>query len=189
MVAKASDDVVNTKTWPRTALQYECINKSVTFQELDLKLSVAGELETISSKKIKSFERKARLNILKTMVNYSSSYAWKALLDYYAAFVRQIELGNRTWKNDPSYLEVPLLSKHVKQDFNKRSSYNVKKEFKYIKCGIVQVFRRTNVLHRHLIVLLLEYHEVQHICATCYRLDKIKNSHPECSSACPHYNE
>jgi hypothetical protein len=98
MVAKASDDVVNTQTWPRTALQYECINKSVTFKELDLKLSVAGELEIISSKKIKSFERKARLNILKTMVNYSSSYAWKALLDYYAAFVRQIELGNRTWK-------------------------------------------------------------------------------------------
>ena len=71
----------------------------------------------------------------------------------------------------------------------KKSSYNVKKDFKYIKCGIVQVFRRTNVLHRHRIVLLLEYHEVQHICATCYRLDKIRNFHPECSSACPHYNE
>ena len=34
MVAKASDDVVN----PQTALQYEFINKSVTFQELDLKI-------------------------------------------------------------------------------------------------------------------------------------------------------
>ena len=55
------------------------------------------------------------------MVYYSSIYAWKALLDFYAAFVRQIELGNRTWKNDPCYLEVPLLSKHVKQDFNKKN--------------------------------------------------------------------
>jgi hypothetical protein len=54
MVAKASDDVVNPQTWPQTALQYEFINKSVTFQKLDLKLVVAGELEIISSKKIKS---------------------------------------------------------------------------------------------------------------------------------------
>jgi hypothetical protein len=57
------------------------------------------------------------------MVYYSSSYTWKALLDFYAAFVRQIELGNRTLKNVPSDLEVPLLSKHVKQDFNKKKIF------------------------------------------------------------------
>jgi len=191
MVAKASDDVVNPQTWPQTALQYEFINKSVTFQELDLKLFVAGELEIISSKKIKSFERKARLNLLKKMVYYSSSYTWKALLDFYAAFVRQIELGNRTWKNDPSDLEVPLLSKHVKQDFNKKSSYNVKKEFKTPSVWYCAGFQKNKCSKSspHSTVIRGVDREVQHICASCYRLDKIKNFHPECSSACLHYNE
>ncbi|VDI04268.1 Hypothetical predicted protein [Mytilus galloprovincialis] len=50
MVAKASDDVQNPQTWPHTTLQYEYINKSVSFQDLDLKLFVAGELEIIGSK-------------------------------------------------------------------------------------------------------------------------------------------
>ena len=50
IVAKASDDVQNPQTWPQTALQYEYINKSVAFQDL----FVAGELEIISSCKIKT---------------------------------------------------------------------------------------------------------------------------------------
>ena len=53
MVAKASDYVVNPQIWPRTALQYEYINKSVSFQDLDFKHFVAGELEILSWKKIK----------------------------------------------------------------------------------------------------------------------------------------
>ena len=53
MVAKASDDVVNPQIWPHTVLQYEYINKSVSFQDLDFNLFVAGELEILSSKKIK----------------------------------------------------------------------------------------------------------------------------------------
>lgn len=38
MVAKASDYVVNPQIWPHTVLQYEYINKSVSFQDLDLLL-------------------------------------------------------------------------------------------------------------------------------------------------------
>ena len=84
------------------------------------------------------------------MVYYSSIYSWKALLDFYAVFVRQIELGNWSWKNDLSDLEVPL-SKQVKPDFNntKKASYNVKKG-----CSIRQLFRRTNVLNHYFIVLV-----------------------------------
>ena len=53
MVAKASDDVHNPQTWPQTARQYEYINKFVAFQDLDFQRFVAGELEIISSRKIK----------------------------------------------------------------------------------------------------------------------------------------
>ena len=46
-------EVVNVeilKLGPKTALQYEFINKSVTFQIIDLKLFVTGKLEIIRKK-------------------------------------------------------------------------------------------------------------------------------------------
>ena len=48
----ATDHVVNPQIWPQTNLQYEYVSKGVTFQQLDFKLFVAGELEIISSKNI-----------------------------------------------------------------------------------------------------------------------------------------
>jgi hypothetical protein len=40
-------------------------------------------------------------------VYYSNIYQWKALLDFYDAFLRQIETGVKTWKDNPGELEVP----------------------------------------------------------------------------------
>lgn len=63
-------------------------------------------------------KKKASLGLVKKkIVYYSCIYTWKALLDFYAAFVRQNEIGTTPWKYDPADLEVPLLSKHVKQEF------------------------------------------------------------------------
>ena len=129
MVAKSSDDVQNPQTWPQTALQYKYINKSVAFQDLDFKHFVAGELEIISSRKIKIDERNTRLPLLKK-IYYSNIYQWKALLDFYAAFLRQIQTGVKTWKDNPCDLEVPLLSKYVKQDYRKKTSSSFKQDFK-----------------------------------------------------------
>ena len=97
MVAIATDHVVNPQIWPQTNLQYEYVSKGVTFQQLDFKLFVAGELEIISSQNIGDKEKKARVALLKKIVYYSSVYHWKALLEFYAAFVRQIESGQRSW--------------------------------------------------------------------------------------------
>jgi hypothetical protein len=75
MVAMATDHVVNPQIWPQTNLQYEYVNKGVTFQQLDFKLFVAGKLEIISSKNIGDKEKKARVALLKN-VYYSSVYHW-----------------------------------------------------------------------------------------------------------------
>ena len=130
MVAMATDHVVNPQIWPQTNLQYEYVSKGVTFQQLDFKLFVARELEIISSKNIGDKEKKARVALLKKIVDYSSVYHWKALLEFYAAFVRQIESGQRSWGDSSVDLEVPILSKHVKQDFNK-SNNTFKKDNNY----------------------------------------------------------
>ncbi|CAG2225059.1 unnamed protein product [Mytilus edulis] len=191
MVAKASDDVQNPQTWPHTTLQYEYINKSVSFQDLDLKLFVAGELEIIGSSKIKAIERNTRLSLLKKIVYYSSIYQWKSLLDFYAAFLRQIETGAKTWKDTPDNLEVPLLSKYVKQEFDKKHSFGAKKETKTHTLWYCSLFQKNKCSKTspHKILIRGVEREVNHFCATCYRLDKLKSHHPECSSACPHHNE
>jgi hypothetical protein len=49
---------------------------------------------------------------------------------FYAAFLRQIETGDKTWKDNPGDLEVSLLSKYVKQDYSKKTSYSFKQDSK-----------------------------------------------------------
>jgi hypothetical protein len=48
----------------------------------------------------------------------------------YAAFLRQIETDVKTWKDNPGDLEVPLLSKYVKQDYSKKTSSSFKLDSK-----------------------------------------------------------
>ena len=43
--AKASDRVNFPQSWPHAHLQYEYVNKQMTYDELDFKMFIAGELE------------------------------------------------------------------------------------------------------------------------------------------------
>ncbi|CAC5406793.1 unnamed protein product [Mytilus coruscus] len=92
---------------------YEFVNESVSFNDLDPKLFTAGELEIITSKNISEKERSGRLNMLKKITYYSNIYSWKGLLSFYAAWSRKIELGQKSWDDDPSSIEVPILT-HVR---------------------------------------------------------------------------
>ena len=176
------NDVQNPQSWPQTALQYEYINKSVAFQDLDFKPFVAGELEIIRSRKTKIDERNTRLSLLTKIVYYSNIYQWKALLDFYAAFRRQIETGVKTWKDN---------SKYVKQDYSKKTSSSFKQDSKTPIAWYCAFFQQNKCSKAspHKIVIRGVERGVNHVCATCYRMDEIKSQHPECSSVCPHNNE
>ena len=190
MVKKSSDHVKSPQTWPHSALQYEYVSKSVKYEDLDFRLFVAGELEIISSDKIKPTEKDSRIAFLKKIVYYSSIYQWKALLDFYAAFVRQVELGKKKWGDDTVGLEVPLLSKNVKPDI-KKSTPGFKKDISKPFTWYCAAFQKNKCTKQspHSTVIRGVSREVHHFCAACYRIDKIKNVHPESSSACPHFTE
>jgi hypothetical protein len=110
---KASDQAKTQLLWPQFALQYEFVNDSVSFKDLDITLFIAGELEIITSKGISEKENAGRLNLLKNITYYCNIYSWKGLLSFYAAWLRKIELGQKTWKNDSSSIEVPILTQYV----------------------------------------------------------------------------
>ena len=110
--AKASDKVRYPQKWPHAHLQYEHVNKQVKYDELDFKLFIAGELEIISEDGISSVERQGRLKLLKKIVYYYATYEFKGLKAFYAAWLREIELGKKTWADDSQHIESAILSKY-----------------------------------------------------------------------------
>ena len=93
MSRKASDKVKHPQIWPHSVLQYEFVSENVKFKDLDLKMFVAGELEILMTK----------------IVYFSSLYDRKRLLQYYAAWLRRIEMGTNSWHDDPSVIRPAML--------------------------------------------------------------------------------
>ena len=114
--AKSSDKVKAPQKWPHAHLQYEFVNKEVKFEYLDYRLFIAGELEVISESSISSSERQGRINLLKKIVYYTGTYEFKGLKAFYAAWLREIELGKKTWLDDPTQKETAILTKYLKSN-------------------------------------------------------------------------
>jgi len=82
------------------------------------------------------------------------------------------------------------LSKYIKTEDKKIT--NVKKDGQKLTvvwyCAQYQK-NKCSKQSPHFTLLRGVNREVQHICAVCYRIDKIKSAHPESSAACPHFSD
>ena len=107
---KSSDTVKFPQIWPHSALQFEYVSESVSFMSLNIKMFVAGEREVILSKRIGASEKLGRLKLLKTMMYFANIYEWKALLRFYVAWVRRIEIGLSKWSDNLSEIETPMFA-------------------------------------------------------------------------------
>ena len=83
--------------------------KKASFQDLTFP---AGELEIILDCS-SSNERKERTALLKKITYYTNTYSNEGQRNFYSACVRQVEKGEKTWSDDFSNLEQPILSKHL----------------------------------------------------------------------------
>ena len=177
--AKSSDKVKFPQEWPHAHLQYEHVNKHVKFQDLNFKLLVAGELEILSSEDLSNEERQGRLKLLKKIVYYSSTYEFEGLKSYYAAWLRDIELGIKKWSDDPQEIETDILTKHLLKSkqlpFKKGSNQGASQQSDRI--WFCSQYQRNNCPHKstHLQVVKGKQRMATHICATCWQKDK-KNS-------------
>ena len=119
------------KKCPQAFLRYEFVSENVTFEKLDLNLFVCGELEIISDSRIKESEKSGRLRLLKKIMYNSSSYEFATLKSFYAACSREIEVGNKTWENDFSTIEMVILQKHIPK--SKSAGQGGRKPFNFDK--------------------------------------------------------
>lgn len=206
--AKSSDKVKNSQRYPHSQLRYEYVNQNVTFQELNLSLFVAGELEIISDEHTGSIERKGRSNLLKRMMYLSSTYNFTVLKSYYAAVLREIELGEKSWSDDFHYLEIAIFSKAnpptkysmtpstnlgqhnvntVKGRKFSARSYSENVAVGEDSVWFCSFYQRNKCQHKtsHTVVVKGKMKWAQHICASCWQKEQKKLEHPECSTACP----
>lgn len=164
------------------------------YADLDFRQFIVGELEVISRDGISKSERNGRLTFLKKFLYYSSTYEFKGLKAFYAAWLREIELGNKTWDDDPHQIETAILTKHIRpqqknaQYANKKDSAKSSSEKVSEKVWFCNLYQRNKCQHKnsHIAVIKGEARMCQHICATCWLKDKTKLVHPESSSSCPH---
>ena len=195
--AKSSDKVKAPQKWPHAHLQYEFVNKEMKFEDLDYRLFIAGELEVISEASISISERQSRINLLKEIIYYTGTYEYefKGLKAFYAAWLREIELGKKTWLDNPTQIETAILTKYLKS--NKPTTFQSKKSTSKStddadkasdKVWFCNLFQRNKCPHKssHMIVHKNQAKLSQHICAPCWQKDKVKLPHPESSSSCPH---
>ena len=95
LVRKSTDKVKNPQSFPHNYLQFEYVSKELKFKQLTFKQFVAGELEIIANFCKDKAEKEGRLKLLQKIAYFSSVYQWSAILDFYAAWLRQIEIGKK----------------------------------------------------------------------------------------------
>ena len=187
---KSSDKVKFAQVWPHSSLQYEFVSENISFKSLDIKMFVAGELEIILSSQISRGEARGRLRFLKKIMYYANIYEWKGLLQFYAAWVRRIELGHSTWNDDPAEIETAMLARYCLPQRTpaapKHDKYLPKSEqvwwcsdYNQNKCSFKVPEHQKNV-KGHM-------RTVRHFCAKCWRTDNVRLEHPENSTVCPHH--
>ena len=187
--AKASDKVKYPQRWPHAHLQYEYVNKQVKFDDLDLKLFIAGELEIIAEDDLSASEKGGRLELLKKIVYYSSTYEFKGLKAFYAAWLKEIELGKKKWSDDSQQIESAILSKYLLRNKGfpvagkKEPQKNSGEEDRVWFCS---AYQRNKCAHKsnHMVVIKGKMRLAAHICASCWLKDKKKLEHSESSSCC-----
>ena len=72
---------------------------------------VAGELEIVLSQRISALEKLGRLKLLKKITYFFNIYEWHALLKFYAAWFRRIEIGLNKWFDESNEIETSMLAK------------------------------------------------------------------------------
>ena len=203
LTAKASESIKNRQRFPHAHLRFDFASKNLSFDKLDIKLFVAGELEIIAASKTGNLEKKGRLELLKKLMYLSCSYEVSEIKSLYAAVLREIELGHLNWGEDFQYVESAVLAKNKNKvksssesfQFRPKPGYNLPKEGSSFSASDEKIwycpkFQSNKCSHKssHIINVKGKSKFAKHLCATCYLTDKKELAHPECSSACPHQN-
>ena len=190
---QAQDDRGNCEAnWPHMQLRMEYGVRAPKFVDMNLSLFVAGELECVELAK-DDRERSERIKLLKELMYQSGTYETRTILNAYAAWLRDIERGAVSWGDDYGRVIDPIFRRAPPRDrrggrMREAGSDRPAEKSAVFFCAPYQKGKcKLESGHKGEIKGYVK--EVKHICAACYIKDKVEAKHPECSAACPHYND
>ncbi|CAG2190957.1 unnamed protein product [Mytilus edulis] len=114
---------------------------------------------------------------------------WGTILDFYAALLRQIEIGKKTWNDDPQVLESAVLTGNILPlEFRSSTKKSLKNQASKSCSWFCYKYQRSKCEEKtspHSATIRGVVRTVHHICASCLQKDGTQQSHPECSDKCP----
>ena len=171
--------------WPHMKLKMKFVSHNVKFTDLTPNLFAAGEMEIILQC-TNVVEKNSRLEFLRVLLYHADKFPFAKILDWYAAWVLEIEYGNKVWGDDFTKIGDELLkfigtTKEKIAPATKSASKGARKlwcsAFQREKCELSSPHQtRINGVLR----------EVWHMCAACWKADKKEMKHADSSASCPH---
>lgn len=190
---KSSEETPFPQKWPHLHLGMEYTGKTFGIYDLKVEQFVAGETEIIQG--CQGVERDSRLHFLKVLMYEATSYKFDSVLRYYAAWVREIEMGKKKWGDDFTQVR-DILKRAGSGPGSVPGSDESKKKSKAVpnkssKVWYCTAFNRGKCPKEspHNQLIQGKWKEVNHICSACYFDSKTEATHPSTSSECPLYEE
>jgi len=198
MVAKPTDTVIFPQNWPHITLKCDRAGGAYTFQELDWKQFVTGELELLSSYRISPDEHEGRIRLLKQLMQLSQAYEWQAIKMLYTEVVSQIEQGLIVWGSSfEATLHWALAQynnnhsdnggnrQNARAPSGKQSNRKSSSKSRPTYCKEYQTNACSSSDDKHWGMVNGERMMVEHICAACLMRRKEVAHHNEMSGDCP----
>ena len=195
MAVTSSSSVKVQLKWPHSQLQYHYVTQSLGYSDLNLPLLVAGELEIITNC-TSEVERSGRLNLLKILSYEANTYAFKVISDWYAAYIRAIEMGRANWGTSPYVAGQAILARHrpvekgvEKTEVGKKGKVLRGQENKSIFFCANFNRNKCSKSAPHDSTVRGKSVQVLHICAACWLKSASKVHHAESSADCPLFKD
>jgi hypothetical protein len=202
LLAKLHDNIRHPVMWPHLKLGVRfCTTRNIDFEQLDLRLLMAGELEIITSHEITDNESCCRLEVLKDLICAAGFYEWSAVKRLHIAILTEIEMCVRRCGDDTSRIEqqvlmpFPLRKAATKPESKSNSNSNAsnvsarsgKSKGQRQGLWICSAYQQRQCSHNesHTADVSGKLIVAHHICATCWMKNKVKAQHPDSSIDCP----
>ena len=167
---KPNGSVKHPQSWPHLYLGSEYHTQEIHFYELNLAQFVAGETEIIS-RCSNTQEYTGRLKFLAALMYEAEHLHVNSVLQWYACWLREIELGYKQWGDDFRTVRYGIYrQQYLPPDELKKKDKKSRK--KVLFCHRYQSGECPKAA-QHWVRVQGAYQEVFHVCATCWLVRRV----------------
>lgn len=180
MIARQTDRVQRPQLWAHAEIMEELGGRQLTFQDLNFRQFVAGELEIIMEGNIDRVEKRSRCELLRLLCYLHGIHDWRTVKGVYAYVVAKIEKGRLNW-GDSITGEIQWALARRGSNVGSSAQGKKKSQPSAERAWFCQAYQKgaCDKSGPHEASVNGRMVTVQHICARCLQRDKSRAEHPE----------